>query len=146
MISNLVKLSVIAIATLFVINGCAVLSGAGTVQYEADIDEMREGSLEAIEEMGMSVQDVRENIRGGYIIVGEREEVIATGQAEEGGEAVPEIVRLEIEIQSGDDGMVYVSASSPSGAAYGGAGTSDQDLGSQFFSNLEQLSFQPVEE
>lgn len=131
--------------TLFFITllyGCATISGAGSVQFENDFEEVKEASMQALQDMGMEVRDVREDLTSNVIIVGEMEQMGA--QTEDGEPGAVDLVRLEVELRELDDGTVSVSALAPTAANY--TSTTGQDLSSQFFSSLEQQNLSQIEE
>ncbi len=131
----------VSLFAMTVFYGCATLSGAGSVQYENSMDEVREAVEEALQEMGMEVGDVREDFTSNLIIIGEMEQMGA--QTEEGEVGAVDIVRLEVEINELDDGTVSVSAATPTAANY--ASTTGEDLNSQFFSSMEDQNLNQIE-
>lgn len=129
------------LALLFGLHSCATLSGAGSATYNEDIEELRDASVEALEQMGMSVSDVSGSASDGYRFSGERSE--GTVQVEEGADAPAEVVTLEIEIDEVEEGEVRINANTPASMNY--SRVSAEDLRGQFFSYLEEQGYESIE-
>ena len=129
------------LAILVGLQSCATMTGVGSATFQGDIDELRDASVEALEQMGMSVSDVRGSASDGYRFSGERSE--GTVQVEEGADAPAEVVTLEIEVDEVEQGEVRIRADTPASTNY--SGVSAEDLRNQFFSYLEELGYESVE-
>lgn len=123
--------------------GCASISDTGEVRYDEDIEEVREASVDALQQLGMEIRSITEDgITSDYIIIGERQVINSRVDSEAAGN--PELVRLEVIIRKLDDSNVSVNAETPAAANY--ASTTSKDLAQQFYSSLEENNLEPHEE
>ena len=125
-------------ALLLILQSCAATGG---VVYQEDIEDMRDVSVEALEQMGMTRIDVEGDASGGYLVTGERS--AGAVEVEEGGSMPAEMVTFEIEIER-ENGNIRVIGDTPGSIDY--SSISAEDLRTQFYSYLEDLNLQVVDE
>lgn len=131
----------IALLAVLLVYGCGSIGTTGGAAYNEDIERMKDVSSEALEEMGMTIREVSGDATNGYFLSGERS--YGAREVEEGADAPADLLTLEVEIIPSEDGTVKVIPTTPAATEF--SGSSDQDLSEQFFSYLDEMELDKVD-